>query len=339
MAAQSFVRTVAVTAASLCLGGCATARRPAAIAVSEPSSTPASTSAVAARGANQTNAGIIREIPDRPEAAPAFGLVNVSEFPDPSGRGDRPVYVEPLFSKQYTKLVFQDAREVFTAPMRWRTKEWVTLGVLGGTVAGFTYLDNAIRDWDQAHRAKPSDTFAKEIAPLGATYSLGAIGAFYLAGSIWDKPKARAVAQDGLAASLITSVMIIPAMKFTFGRSRPHQEHGSKDFDIFNIDQTSFPSGHTAQAYTVAAVIAAHYDSWWIKGASYGAASLVGWARVHQDRHFTSDCVAGAIIGTFVGHTVARYNQRHRAKTGERKATLTPFYDGRATGLALDYKF
>jgi hypothetical protein len=201
------------------------------------------------------------------------------------------------------------------------------------------YLDEAIRDWDQAHRANPSDTFAKEIAPLGTTYSLGALGAFYLAGAIWDKPKARAVAQDGLAASLITSVMIIPAMKFTFGRSRPHEEHGAKDFDVFNINKSSFPSGHTAQAYTVAAAVAAHYDSWWIKGASYGAASLVGWARVHQDRHFTSDCVAGAVIGTFVGHTVARYNQRHRAKAGARKTTLTPFYDGQATGLAIDYKF
>jgi hypothetical protein len=58
-----------------------------------------------------------------------------------------------------------------------------------------------------------------------------------------------------------------------------------------------------------------------------------------RDRHFTSDCVAGAIVGTFVGHTVARYNQRYRAERGERKTTFTPFYDGKSVGLALEYKF
>jgi membrane-associated phospholipid phosphatase len=335
MASRSIAQTVAVTAASLCLGGCATARKPAAIGHSEPvspSASPATSRDI------EPNLRILSEIPDQREPTPTIAIVPVTDSP-PKGHAGQIAYVEPLFSKEYGKLVIQDVREVFTAPVRWRTKEWVALGILGGTVAGFTYLDEAIRDWDQAHRASPSDTFAKEIAPLGANYSLFALGAFYLAGTIWEKPKARAVAQDGLAASLITSVLILPALKFTFGRSRPHEEHGSKDFDIFDLDKTSFPSGHTAQAYTVAAVIAAHYDSWWIKGASYGAASVVGWARVHQDRHFTSDCVAGAIIGTFVGHTVARYNQRHRAKAGQRKTTLTPFYDGRATGLAINYNF
>src|SRR5688572_3896868 len=135
MAAQSIARTVAVTAASLCLGGCATARKPAATTVSESSSTQASTSAAAVPSAHQTGAGILLEIADRPEAEQSIGL-NTSDSPARSARCDRAVYVEPLFSKEYTKLVFQDAREVFTAPMRWRTKEWVTLGVLGGTVAG-----------------------------------------------------------------------------------------------------------------------------------------------------------------------------------------------------------
>jgi len=250
-----------------------------------------------------------------------------------------PLYVENLFSAEYAKLFYQDTKHVFTSPLRWRTKEWMAVGVLGGTVAGLTFADESIQKWSQSHRASPSDQFAKNIAPLGYTYSAGVFGSFYLVGALANKPKARAVAQDGLAASIINSYMIMPLMKFTVGRARPDQDHGSKEYDLFCLTQSSMPSGHTSQAFTMASVIAAHYDSWWIRGAAYGTASLVGWARVHQNRHFTSDCVAGAIIGTFVGHTVTRYNQRYRAERGERKMTFTPFYDGGAVGLAMDYRF
>jgi membrane-associated phospholipid phosphatase len=346
MAAPKLAKAVAVTAASLCLGGCAAHRN-----VAEPlhnSSLPRVASASrpepdkngASHSQTTAETGILSKVPDRPEPQPG------TETPPAAGGGrpgwdeeGKPIHVENLFSKEYGKLLISDVGEVLTSPLRWRTKEWVTFSVVGGTVAGFTFLDNSIRDFMQSHRANPSDTFAKNVAPLGATYSAGILGSFYLVGVIWDKPHARAVAQDGLAASVITSFMIVPAMKASFGRSRPDQDHGAKDFDPFNIGQSSFPSGHTAQAFTVATVIATHYDSWWVKIGSFGAASLVGWARVHKDRHYTSDCLAGAAIGTFVGYTVTRYNQRHRAKAGESKTTFAPYYDGQAGGLTLNRSF
>ena len=334
MAASTIAKAAAFTAASIWLGGCATQRNHA----GSPALAPPSSIPPAGQSSPTPKSEILTLIADEQESLSTGARSATVDRPGWDKKGN-PIYVENLFSKEYAKLFYHDTKQVVTSPMRWRTKEWVTLGVLGGTVAGLTFADEAIQDFQRSHSSGSIDTFAKSIAPIGSTYSAGVVGGFYLVGAIWDKPKARAVAQDGLAASIISSYMIIPMMKFTFGRARPDQKHGSKDFDIFCINQTSMPSGHTAQAFTVASVISAHYESWWVKGAVYGAASLVGWARVQQDRHFTSDCVAGAIIGTFVGHTVARYNQRYRAEKGERKATFAPFYDGETAGLVMDYKF
>jgi hypothetical protein len=346
MAAEKFARAVAVTAATLCLGGCA-ANRNSAGSLHGKSLPPAAQTAAPERkkhgseGSQATAAtGILSTVPDRPEpvaAAPASPAAGGAK-PGWDEEG-KPVHVEGLFTKEYGKLLLSDVGEVLTSPLRWRTKEWAAFAVVGGTVASFTFLDNSIRDFSQSHRANPSDTVAKNVAPLGYEYSAGILGAFYAVGLIWDKPHARAVAQDGLAASLITSFMIVPLMKTTFGRARPDQDHGAKDFDPFDIGQSSFPSGHTAQAFTVATVVAAHYDSWWVRIASFGTASLVGWSRVHKDRHYTSDCVAGAAIGTFVGYTVTRYNQRRRAEAGQSKTTFAPYYDGAAAGLTLNRSF
>jgi len=39
---------------------------------------------------------------------------------------------------------------------------------------------------------------------------------------------------------------------------------------------------------------------------------MVGYARLLDKRHWTSDVLAGAAIGTFVGKTVVQFNQKHR---------------------------
>src|SRR5204862_459002 len=85
----------------------------------------------------------------------------------------------------------------------------------------------------------------------------------------------------------------------------------STEFHPLGHDQ-SFPSGHTTQAFTVASVISAHYDSPWIGAMAYTVASLVGYARHEHQAHWPSDIVAGAAIGIGVGRTVVRLNEENR---------------------------
>lgn len=56
-------------------------------------------------------------------------------------------------------------------------------------------------------------------------------------------------------------------------------------------------------------MIAEHYDSIWSKAASYGLASMVGYARLNNNYHWASDELAGAAIGTLVGHVVVHFSR------------------------------
>jgi membrane-associated phospholipid phosphatase len=70
---------------------------------------------------------------------------------------------------------------------------------------------------------------------------------------------------------------------------------------------TSFISGHTSTAFSVATVIAGSYpDEWWIGSGCYLFASLAGWSRLNDNEHWASDVAAGALLGYWVGRSVLK---------------------------------
>jgi len=268
-----------------------------------------------------------------PKDAPAAALATP---PDPNS--NRPAAdpatpkKESLFSLDYVKLVGSDVKEVFTAPTQWGAKDWLMFGGVAGAV-GLTYVfDEDIRKIVQRNRNDTVEHTFDTIEPLGDRYSFGVLAAFYVGGELFKSPKAKAVGMDGLSASIIASGLITSPLKYVVGRSRPSRNEGSDSFHPFS-NNLSFPSGHTTQAFAVASVIAAHYDSIWIKAASYGLASMVGYARLNNDAHWASDVVAGAAIGTFVGHVVVHFNQKHR------HVALTPILGAHLQGVQLIWSF
>jgi membrane-associated phospholipid phosphatase len=79
----------------------------------------------------------------------------------------------------------------------------------------------------------------------------------------------------------------------------------------------SFPSGHTVAAFAAAAAVSAETSTWWphaiyvIGPTMYGGAALVGLSRMYENRHWASDVIMGAAIGTFAGTKVVRYHRTH----------------------------
>ena len=226
---------------------------------------------------------------------------------------DAPSPATTISPPNYSHLLLEDARYVLTSPARWNQRDWRDAGLIGLTVVGTAgLLDRRVQKAVQRSKNRASDNITRFFEPFGAEYSLVVLGGFYLAGSVNDDPKAKAVAQDGLAASLIAAGLITPALKLAVGRSRPSQDAGTHRFRPFGSN-ASFPSGHTTQAFAVASVIAAHYESPWVKTAAYGVAGLVGYARVYHNAHFTSDVLAGAAIGSLVGTALVGVNERLRS--------------------------
>ena len=76
------------------------------------------------------------------------------------------------------------------------------------------------------------------------------------------------------------------ALKYTVREKRP--DSNNKD---------SFPSGHTASAFAGAGFIHQHYGFKYAV-VPYILATYTGYSRVHSNKHFTRDVVAGAAIAT-----------------------------------------
>jgi len=132
--------------------------------------------------------------------------------------------------------------------------------------------------------------------------------------------------------------MITPAIKFVTGRACPRENAGIAKFHPFSLSyssNSSFPSGHTTEAFALASVIAGHYEETWVACASYSVAGLVGVARSYHGAHFASDVLAGALIGTLVGKSVVARNSRLR----EGKMVLLPEIGPGLIGMRITRNF
>jgi membrane-associated phospholipid phosphatase len=197
-------------------------------------------------------------------------------------------------------------------------------------VGGALVLDEELRHFVENHATETTRSLARTFEPFGAEYAWGALGAFFLSGRFLKSEKAAAVAEDGFVSSLIAAGAITPILKATVGRQRPSQTEGT-----FALSEggTSFPSGHATQAFALASVIASHYDSPWVKIASYGVAGLVGLARMEDKAHYASDVLAGALIGIVVGKTVVRLHDAERFSI-----SAAPSVNTASPGVALTFR-
>ena len=236
--------------------------------------------------------------------------------------------IESPFSFDFPKLILRDTWYILSSPVRWDANDWLKVGVGIAGVAALSLADKSVRTQIQHIQNGPANDVASQIRQFGSSYSYATLGLFYVGGEIFHDPPAKAVFIDGATASLVASGLITPALKYMVGRARPYAGHGAYYFTPFSNGNASFPSGETTQAFAVASVIAAHYDSLWVKASSYGIASLVGMARMYEDAHWTSDALAGALIGTAVGTAIVHYNEKRRKETG---IFITPLL-GRGTG-------
>lgn len=246
--------------------------------------------------------------------------------------GQRPV---SIFSTDELRLLGDDTKSILTSPVRWDRSDWLEAGVLTATIVGTSAFDHGTRIIAQRNRTRSLDSFSTQFEKLGAEYSFVVLAGFEATSLLDDDDvRARAVVVDGLSSSLIASGIITPVLKYSIGRVRPNSTDATFRFKPFSGSQ-SFPSGHATQAFAVASVIAADYPEWWVQVVSYGAAGVVGLARIEQNAHFASDVVAGAIIGTVVGRAVvARHNQ-----PVQHGMTVAPLIDGRQVGLVCSCDF
>jgi membrane-associated phospholipid phosphatase len=103
---------------------------------------------------------------------------------------------------------------------------------------------------------------------------------------------------DLLRAQILTESIVQP-IKFSVQRTRPD---GSNNL--------SFPSGHAAITFAGATVLERHLG-WKRSLLGYALASYVAASRLHDNRHYLSDVVFGAAVGTIAGRTVTQHGREY----------------------------
>ena len=99
-----------------------------------------------------------------------------------------------------------------------------------------------------------------------------------------------------MTSTFISTGVIVWGMKEIIGRKRPLD-------DV--VGNPAFPSGHTAYAFAGATLLGARYPK--LRIPLYIGAGLVGVTRIYLGRHYASDVIAGAAVGTITGALVSRH--------------------------------
>jgi len=177
-----------------------------------------------------------------------------------------------------------------------RESTWVILGVGGAAALAVHPADNSVN----SHLVSSgwADNLWKPGHIIGGPVMYGVPIALYLGGRYLLAPatgesqtnKWSHLGLDLLRAELEEEV-IVQALKVSVRRTRP------------DGTSYSFPSGHAAATFALAAVLERHlgYRFAW---PTLVIATYVGTSRLHDNVHHLSDVVFGAAIGTATGWTV-----------------------------------
>jgi membrane-associated phospholipid phosphatase len=195
--------------------------------------------------------------------------------------------------------------------------------IVGGmAAASVSFLDGDTRE-AAVGQLGWSSTFETAGGPV---YSTLFVAGMFTAGRFTGGPRFRAMTYDMLDAAVV-NFTYTEILKVAVGRERPNGE-----------DNKSFPSGHTSQAFAMASVAQQHYG-WKIGVPAYALAGLMGASRIHEDKHWLSDVVAGAALGYVVGRTVVRVNDRPLGRVARATVSVSPIVARHARGIQVSLMF
>lgn len=204
-----------------------------------------------------------------------------------------------------------------TRPQRFRATVGIVLIALASALGAWVYVRGPSPFtvdvwWNQLFAAAPSEplyAFALVMDQVGGHLTavlivpvLGAVAIF--------ATRRRWSALYFLTAS-VGSALLVQVLKHTFGRARP------EDILILS-DYGSFPSGHTANAATIAVVAGVLFPRAWVRVVGAAWVILMAFSRTYLHAHWLSDTVGGALVGAGAALVLAAAFSRLRARDEDR---------------------
>lgn len=246
----------------------------------------------------------------------------------------------PSPEHDFFKNILRDQKAIWTAPLhieRSDAKWMVPAGI--GLMALFT-TDRITGD--EIGEANGQVSTSHAISYAGSVYGTAAIATtFYVLGRKNHDYRAR---ETGVLAAeaVIDSIIVEGALKGITQRARPST--GAERSEFFD-GGSSFPSGHSTQAWALATVIASEYKHRRaVQVAAYGIATAVSVARFTGHNHYLSDVVVGSALGFGIGRYVYGAHHRDITNPGVSESAwprITPQFNRQARryGVGLTWNF
>ena len=248
--------------------------------------------------------------------------------------------------KQFFKNIVLDQKAIWTSPFHLHGRDARWLAPLGLGTAALIATDR--RTGDEIAESHRQLNASRIVSYAGSDYGVGGVAlSFYLFGRAKHDDRARETGLLG-AEALIDSAIVGTMLKEITQRRRPLAATGRGDFFKGG---SSFPSGHSIEAWSLATVIANEYhDRRLVQVAAYGIAGAVGVARFTGQKHYLSDVLVGSAMGYGIGRYVYRAHHRKTSDSGEEEESrgrsrrwplIAPEYNRRAReyGAALAWSF
>lgn len=203
------------------------------------------------------------------------------------------------------RLILRDQQAIWTSPahIKFNDLEWM---VPLAAVTGVAFAT----DTDAMRHVVPIDANLNKKSTDASNALIGGVVAtplvLYGFGHLANRPHAR---EAGILSgeAMVDAVVVEQGMKLVFWRERPSMDNANGHFFKSGAGfSSSFPSAHSAVAWSAAAVLGDEYPTLWPRLLIYGAATGVSVARVVGQQHFPSDVLVGSAAGWLVGHYVFR---------------------------------
>lgn len=214
----------------------------------------------------------------------------------------------------YIKSYISDSKKLSVSPIHWNGRQWIAFGAIGLTSALIYTQDEHIRDFVQERRTTSGDKFFRYgFEHWGSGYyTVPLLGGLYIGSRLLKNDRLSATALTAGKAAVVSSVFV-NVLKQAAHRHRPYQDNpaDSKNWDgpLGDWHHTSFPSGHTTLAFSVASVLASEYsETVWVPVVAYSLAAGTAISRVYHDKHWTSDVLVGSAFGWATGRFIWKRN-------------------------------
>ena len=244
---------------------------------------------------------------------------------------------------------FKETSDFVVQPAKWEGMDYLKLGLIGLGTWGTMHVDESIR----SNVLKNTD-FQKTVPMVfgrmyGELYSpVLLFSGFALHSLLTDNDWSRKVAFE-IGQACIYAGGINYMMKIAIGRARPYMEEGVWSYhpssSLFVEDNHSFPSGHTTAAFVLSTVLARNVKPFWLKTLMYLPSVLTVSSRIYQDKHWTSDCLAGAAMGYFIATWVVDKHEKTDTinvsdQSLMQRMQIQPFVDNNIYGVnfRIDFK-